>query len=75
VMLLSYGLALATSTKYRFHIVPIIHSGHAWDKGFVTLRANLHLGPIYTMDHEVGPWKMAIVNGLSSWSDFHGPTS
>jgi hypothetical protein len=33
------------------------------------------LGPGYTTDHEVGPWKMAFVNGPSSWSDFHGPTS
>ena len=32
-------------------------------------------GPVYTMDHEVGPWKMAFVNGLSSWSNFHGPTT
>ena len=23
-------------------------------------------GPIYTMDHEVGPWKMAFLNGLIS---------
>ena len=27
------------------------------------------------MDHEVGPWKMAFVNGPSSWSDFHDLTS
>ena len=33
------------------------------------------LGPIYTADHEVGPWRMAFVNGPSSWSNFHGPTS
>ena len=25
-----------------------------------------NLGPVYTMDHEVGPWKMAF---------FHGPSS
>ena len=28
------------------------------------------LGAIYTTDHEVGPWKMAFVNGPTSWSDF-----
>jgi hypothetical protein len=27
------------------------------------------------MDHEVGPWKMAFVDGPSSWSNFHGLTS
>ena len=34
---------------------------------------NLHLyfGPVYTMDHEVGPWKMAFSqDGLTSWSGF-----
>ena len=31
---------------------------------------NIDLGPVYTTDHEVGPWKMAFVNGLSSWSEF-----
>ena len=23
------------------------------------------------MDHEVGPWKMAFINGPSSWSNFY----
>ena len=32
-------------------------------------------GLVYTTDHEVGPWKMAFSNGLSSWSNVHGPTS
>ena len=30
------------------------------------LHCFVQLGPVYTMDHEVGPWKMAF---------FHGPTS
>jgi hypothetical protein len=25
-----------------------------------------HLGPVYTTDHEVGPWKMVFVNGPTS---------
>ena len=25
----------------------------------------VHSGAVYTMDHEVRPWKMAFVNGLS----------
>ena len=29
------------------------------------------LGPIYTIDHEVRPWKIAIVHGPTSWSNFH----
>ena len=29
------------------------------------------LRPIYTMDHEVGPWKRTFFNGLISWSNFH----
>ena len=33
-------------------------------------RAGLH-----TMDREVGSWKRAFFNGLSLWSNFHGPTS
>jgi hypothetical protein len=33
------------------------------------------LGAIYTMDHEVGPRKMAFVNGPTLGSKFHGPTS
>ena len=34
-----------------------------------------HLGLVYTMDYEVGPWKMASFHGLTSWSNFHGPIS
>ena len=34
-----------------------------------------YLGPVYTMDHEVGPWKMAFFHDLTSWSNFHGPIS
>ena len=30
-----------------------------------------HLGPIYNMDHEVGPWKMEFFHGQTSWSNLH----
>ena len=36
-------------------------------------KVHIALGPVYTMDHEVGPWKMAFYHGLTSWSNFHGP--
>jgi hypothetical protein len=32
-------------------------------------------GLVYTMDHEVGPWKMAFLHGPTSWSNIHGPIS
>ena len=31
------------------------------------------LGPVYTVDHEVGLWNMAFFHGLTSWFNFHGP--
>ena len=31
---------------------------------------NRKLGPVYTIDDEVGSWKMVIFNGPRSWSDF-----
>ena len=31
--------------------------------------------PVYTMHHEIGPWKMAPIHGPSWWSNFHGPIS
>ena len=36
------------------------------DKSDFVKEPYVSLGPVYTMDHEVGPWKMAF---------FHGPTS
>jgi len=30
---------------------------------------------LWSMDHAICPWKMAFFNDLSSWSNFHGPTS
>ena len=33
------------------------------------------LALVFTVDHEVGPWNMAVFNGLSSWSNFHGLSS
>ena len=33
--------------------------------GFGTFRAGLHYGA----------WEMTFFNGLSSWANFHGPTS
>ena len=33
------------------------------------------LGPVYTMDYEVGPWKMAFFHGPAWLSNFHGPIS
>ena len=41
----------------------------------LNIQAIIELGPVYTMDHEVGPWKMAFVNDLSSWSNYHDPIS
>ena len=32
-------------------------------------------GPVYTMNHEVGPWKTAIFHSSIWWSNFHGPIS
>ena len=31
-----------------------------------------NLGLVYITDHEVGPWKMAFLHGLTSWSNFYG---
>ena len=28
------------------------------------IAGSINLGPVYTMDHEVGPWKMAFVHGV-----------
>ena len=30
------------------------------------------LGSVYTMDHEIGSWKMAFSHGLTWWSNIHG---
>ena len=32
-------------------------------------------GPVYTTDHEVGPWKMVFFIGPTTWSNFHGSIS
>jgi hypothetical protein len=31
-----------------------------------------YLGPVYTMDHEVGLWKMVFLHSLILWFNFHG---
>jgi hypothetical protein len=31
--------------------------------------------PVYTMDHEVRPWKTAFFHGPTSWFNLHGPFS
>ena len=36
----------------------------------------IYLKPVYTMDYEVGPWKMmTFFHGLTSGPNFHGPVS
>ena len=44
--------------------------GHLW----MQCKAS-DLGPVHTMDREVGPWKMAFFHGPTSWSNFHDPVS
>ena len=31
-----------------------------------------NLGLVYTMDHEIGPWKMVFFHDPTWWSNFHG---
>ena len=49
--------ALLKNSKITLYDVVLILGQHS--------RENLQslLGPVYTMDHEVGPWNIAIFNG------------
>ena len=53
-----------------------------WNFVWVTLYCGLQLilskifrngDIVYTVDHEIGPWKMASFHGMTWWSNFHGP--
>ena len=61
---LTYSLNLLThSLLLAFHVC-------RKTTNLVGVLSLINLGPVYTMNHEVILWKMAFVNGPSSWSDF-----
>ena len=61
----TFKIGDTTHTFYSTYILQLISSKMS--------RIGDTKGRFYTMDHEVGPWKMAFLNGMSSRSNFHGP--